>query len=509
VPPGPFELTDVPVVTGAGDINLVVRDLLGRETIVRQSYYTSPRLLAPGLSDFSFESGWLRNGYGFSSDTYGAPFGAATLRQGLTARLTGEIRVELERARRAVGGEAATLLGSWGVGRASLAHSSGSAGSGWHSLLSVERSATTSGGALQWEQSSSGYAQLAQVEGETRPRQRLQASLSGQLAGPLTGGLNYTRQTSWNAEPVSLLSASLNMSLPARTHLSVYYSRPLNGAGDWRAGFALTRSLDSGVVATGGVQRGSDGHVASAVQASSIHPAGAGLGWRLGASDTDSRLLSGGLNLNTQSNEMAADFEASRNGELATRFGARGSLGLLAGMGFASRPVGRGSFAVVRVGEVKDVPVLRSHQVVTQTNGQGLAFVPGLLPYQANVLEIDPTELPFDAAVGNTRLEVTPYARSGVVVDFAVRRSRSALIEMVQRDGSAVPAGARVRRLDAGAFSYLVAKRGEVYMTELEPTNEMEVTWATGQCRLRVELPGSGETLPRIGPLPCLSEGQR
>ncbi|MCL7422345.1 MAG: fimbria/pilus outer membrane usher protein [Methylobacter sp.] len=46
VAPGPFAITNVPVVTGAGEVNLVVRDLLGVETLVTQSYYTSPRLLA-------------------------------------------------------------------------------------------------------------------------------------------------------------------------------------------------------------------------------------------------------------------------------------------------------------------------------------------------------------------------------------------------------------------------------------------------------------------------------
>ncbi|MEI9849784.1 MAG: fimbria/pilus outer membrane usher protein, partial [Sphingomonas sp.] len=32
VAPGPFQLTDVPVITGSGDIRLIVRDTLGRET---------------------------------------------------------------------------------------------------------------------------------------------------------------------------------------------------------------------------------------------------------------------------------------------------------------------------------------------------------------------------------------------------------------------------------------------------------------------------------------------
>ncbi len=34
VQPGPFDLTNVPITTGAGEIGLVVRDLLGRETLV-------------------------------------------------------------------------------------------------------------------------------------------------------------------------------------------------------------------------------------------------------------------------------------------------------------------------------------------------------------------------------------------------------------------------------------------------------------------------------------------
>jgi outer membrane usher protein FimD/PapC len=64
VQPGPFQLTNVPIVTGAGQMQLVVRDLLGRETVISQSYCIAPVLLAPGVTDFSFEAGALRENYG-------------------------------------------------------------------------------------------------------------------------------------------------------------------------------------------------------------------------------------------------------------------------------------------------------------------------------------------------------------------------------------------------------------------------------------------------------------
>ena len=53
VPPGPFTINNVPVVTGAGDVQLVVRDAFGQQQVITQPFYTSRQLLKPGLDDFS------------------------------------------------------------------------------------------------------------------------------------------------------------------------------------------------------------------------------------------------------------------------------------------------------------------------------------------------------------------------------------------------------------------------------------------------------------------------
>jgi outer membrane usher protein len=502
VQPGPFELTNIPLVSGAGEVNLVVRDLLGRESIVRQSYYSSPRLLELGLSDFSFEAGWLRTGYGSDADTYTDPFGAATWRQGLTVSLTGEGRVELQRERQAAGMELAGLLGLWGVGRVSVAGSRGPDSSGLRLGAGLERSTGNGGASLALEQYSRGFTQFAQVPDETRPHQRLQATWGGRVAGPLSAGVSYTRQTSWNAVPANILGASLSMPLPGRFNASLSYTKDLTGVGGWRAALVLSRPLDDGMYASAMVNRASDGRVSTTAQASKTTPPGPGYGWYVRASDSITPTAYGGVNVNTTFAEMSADLEATRQGDVNTRLGARGSLGLLGGLGFMARPIGLGAFAVVRTGESADVPVLRSHQVVTRTDTRGLALVPGLLPYQANALEIDPSELPLDVDVRQSRIEVMPYARSGVLVDFELRRSRSALVELVQVDGSAVPVGAHVQRVGSDV-TFVVAKRGEVYMTDLNTTNALEVSWPGHQCALTLPLPQGQGDLPRIGPLAC------
>jgi outer membrane usher protein len=160
--------------------------------------------------------------------------------------------------------------------------------------------------------------------------------------------------------------------------------------------------------------------------------------------------------------------------------------------------------AVVKVNGIEGVPVKRSNQVVAITDARGLAFVPGLLPWQKNVIEIDPVELPLDAEVDNTTQNVTPYPRSGMVVDFAVRRTHQALLVLRQRDGMPVPVGARVRLVPAGT-EFISGRRGEVWLTDLaENQQRLQVYWPGGGCTLELAVPASPDGAPsKIGPLAC------
>ena len=56
VAPGPFELRNVPVPSGGGRVQLVMRDLLGREIVSEQSYYASAQLLRARPARFLLRS---------------------------------------------------------------------------------------------------------------------------------------------------------------------------------------------------------------------------------------------------------------------------------------------------------------------------------------------------------------------------------------------------------------------------------------------------------------------
>ncbi len=73
---------------------MTVRDVLGRQTTQTFSLFANADMLAPGLSEFSFEAGFLRKGYGAQSFGYGAPLVSATYRRGLDGWLTVEAHGE-------------------------------------------------------------------------------------------------------------------------------------------------------------------------------------------------------------------------------------------------------------------------------------------------------------------------------------------------------------------------------------------------------------------------------
>lgn len=511
VPPGPFDLPGVPIVTGAGEINLVVRDLLGRETLVRQGYYASPQMLAPGLTDFSFESGWLRTGYGRDSD-YGDGFGAATWRQGLTKHLTGEARLELQGGRRATGLQLAGLLGNWGVARLALAAATGDRQglqeSGHLLQVGIERNSPSGGGALQYESASPGFAPFGEAVGPAawglRPRERWFLSLGGSLGGGVGAGLSYVRQTRWDDDQVTSLGLSLSLPLWRPASLSLMANKRLDGEQGWYLGVMLNLPLDGGLYATGRVERGMDGQVTSAVSVARSPPAGPGLGWRLEGTSSESQRAQAGLQYHASHSEWLLDSVADGRGAVSSRLGARGTLGWLDGLAFASRPVGDGSVAVVKVSGIEGVPVQYSHQVVSRTDARGLAFVPGLLPWQKNRIEIDPVDLPLDVQVTSTAQDVRPYARSGVVVDFGARRTRQALVVLHQRDGTPVPVGAKVHLLPEGT-QFVAGRRGEVWLTDLTGERQhVQVHWPKGDCSLELTVPPSPDGAPgKIGPLTC------
>ena len=172
------------------------------------------------------------------------------------------------------------------------------------------------------------------------------------------------------------------------------------------------------------------------------------------------------------------------------------------GQFFASRKV-QDSFALVEVPGYPDVGVGFQSSVLTRTDASGKALVPQLLPYRANSIRLDPSELPINAELDTIEMVVVPPARSGVKVSFPVRSGRGALVRIVLEDGQPAPAGAEIE-LAGDSKEFFVARRGEAFVTGLKDSNRLRLKWQGQQCELAVELPpGKPDDIARVGPYVC------
>lgn len=499
VPAGPFSIQDLPVVTGQGEARLVVRDLLGRERIITQPYYASPRLLQQGLHDYSYELGLVRENFGIAGNDYGRPLAVGTHRLGFSDRFTGEARGELLGDQQTMGLGGAFLWPAAGVFTAALAASRGYHGAGGLLGLGFARQSSGLSFGANTQLTSERFVQLGLQPGEPAPRQVSQAFVSLPTSGYGSVGLAYTHQGFRDREEIKLLSASYSVSLGKAGFLSVSMLRFLSGDAKTAIGLTLTLPLDARTSASvsATAQPGSE---QALLQVQRNLPAGSGVGYRLlaGAGDSDRREagVSAQNELGTYSLETAQS-----HGETGVRASASGGVAWLGGSAFLSRRI-TDSFAVVQVPDYPNVRIYADNQPIATTGSDGSALVPRLRPYEKNSVRIEQADLPLDAQIDAVQIDAVPYFRSGLLLQFPVKRSRGALLTVVLENGEPLPAGA-VAQIVGEKNEFPAGLRGEVYLTGLAASNRLRVTWRGQSCAFTVPFPDTPEPLPHLGTYTC------
>lgn len=518
VPAGPFTLQDLPVMTGQGELSLVVRDVLGRERVISAPYYASPRLLRAGLHDYSYEIGFVRNDYGLVSNDYRQFAAVGTHRLGLSDRFTGEAHLEVLREQQTFGLGSVLQWADAGVFNASLAASHGDDGVGGLAALGFQRQtrSLSFGGSVQL--ASPGFRQLGLgsvrrwqeryddrddsplAEDVDRQAPRMTSQLFVSLSTHRgTLGLSHVRQDYRDEEDVELISASYSLSI---RHLGFFRFALLRTlVPQSLTSLSLQFTVPLGERTSGSIEarrEGGDQQTTVAVQRNL--PAGSGYGYRVLASAGEPNRGEASVSLQNDIGRYSLE-AANYAGEDGLRANASGGVVVLGGSAYLSRHVDD-SFAVVKVPGYPNVRVYADNQVVAVTDGHGDALLPRLRPYQKNPIRIEQADLPMDAQIDAIGLDAIPYDRSGIVLPFPIRRSRGGTLTILLDDGQPLPAGAQVQvagQLQASP----VGLRGQVYLTGLAAHNALLVTWGEQHCQFDAAFPASDDALPDLGSFLC------
>ncbi|MGB8839960.1 MAG: fimbria/pilus outer membrane usher protein, partial [Aliidongia sp.] len=201
VPPGPFQVQQLPIVTGAGIVSAVVTNAQGQQTTQTLPFYASTQLLAPGLDSFSLEAGAVRRNFGLLSDDYADPAGAVSYRHGLSSWLTLEGHAEAAPSLAMGGGGAVVDVAHLGVASLFAAGSTSSGRSGGQFGGGIERITSIVSFSASTLIASRDFQDIAAASGDPVPRSLSRMSTGVSLGGLGSLGLAYTDIRSDAAPP--------------------------------------------------------------------------------------------------------------------------------------------------------------------------------------------------------------------------------------------------------------------------------------------------------------------
>jgi len=518
VPPGPFEIDRLPMISAQGNAQMVLTDTSGRQTAVETTLFSSPLLLAPKLFDYSVDLGLARRNYGIDSFDYSTePMLVASGRYGINKSITAEAHLEAKYDLIEAGAGAVFLAGKLGTFNLAGAVSDyrgdlgyfGFASWNWENKnLRLQASSSRTFGNfndLAAVTATQNLAPGSSIISAAVPRAIDQLTASYGLTDlEMTVGGGVIHYLPAVGTESLLINANATKSF--RSRVTVFANAYIDSFDTSNFGFGVGLTLPLGGVdksITTSSAASYDNRNGSTVQASASKPLDSSYGsygWRVnGLYDNSANLAVSGA-YRSEYGIYSADLVGNST-QISGDLRMEGSLiGNKSGV-FAGNPV-NDSFAVVDAG-VAGVRVEYENRYAGTTGRNGKLLLTQLQSYRPAKISVDPNSLPLNANVTETEKRVATRAMSGAVVDFGVKKStNSALVIVKTKAGEFVPAGTIIT-LDGQKEQFPMGYDGQVYITSLSAKNTLLAEVKGQACKTSFDYKEDESKQIIIGPLTC------
>ncbi len=474
-PPGPFTITDTPIVAGAGLARLVVRDALGREQEITRPFYASPAMLRAGLAERALAIGSLREDFAGAADRYGATFVSMLYRRGLDDWLTLEAQGDAGDDGAGIGLGASLAHPRFGqvdlngAASARAAEEGASIGASW-SYVAPDLALTA-----LYQRTEGQFLRLGRVGRD--PLERAAGSVSWR--GAKRGGFAISAVSARDPDRTQTRTLAFSFTAPPWRGASAAFSLLWAEARDsqFLAGVAVTRALRGDAIGAATLDY-ENGSARASFEAQRTAPASGGYGYRarLGAGATT--IQEGALSVRGARGKAEAAF-SRRDGQTGLRAHYAFSLAHVDGARAVSRPI-RGAFAILDV-DAPNVAVSHDGRAVGSTDSHGRLLIADLRPYETNRIAIDLDSAPLEATIPQTETSVRPGRREGAHVRLAVLEHGAGEVRVTLANGEPPPLGAiLVRRGDGARFP--IGTNGRAFLV----ASHAETIFEGGGCVLRL-----------------------
>ncbi|MHC6225646.1 fimbria/pilus outer membrane usher protein [Pseudomonas sp. X10] len=502
VNPGPFSITNVPFINGAGEAVVVTTDALGRQVSTTMPFYVSSSLLRPGLSDFSFATGSLRRDYGLKNFSYGTSVANGSYRYGVSDYFTLENHAEAA-SRFGLGGLGGVLrLGNLGTLNAAYSGSLQDGDKGSQLAAGYQYTQRRFNVGVQHTRRSGGYGDLSTYAGDyqfSRSSTQVNASFSPGELGSF--GVGYFDVKAHDDSRTRLLNLSWSKSLWADSNLMFSANREIGGDG-WALAAQLMIPFGGSSSVTTSFERSTDKLQTRRIDYRRAVPSEGGFGWDLAYTDSDDTeayrqagLSWRGDHLQIQGGVYGSSGQYNRWAE------ASGSLVFMNNSIQAANQIGD-AFVLVSTDGKEGIPVRYENRLVGETDNNGHLLVPWTTSHYNAKYEIDPLNLSSSFDTPEVEQRVSVMSGSGYLLRFPVTRVAAATVVLHDATGKALPVGAAVQG-DNGQSGY-VGWDGLLYLERLRTHNQLRVELPEGgTCRAAFDFDSQADEIAWIGPVIC------
>jgi outer membrane usher protein len=508
---GPFEVPQLPVMSGAGVISMTVTNAMGQQVTLTQPFYASSALLAPGLQTFSGQAGLVRRNWGSASFDYGKIAGTANYRRGLTRKFTVEGSVEGTPGAFMAGAGGVVQVGNLGVLNLAVAPSfaSGQVGAQYSAgAQRIGRVFSLGGSAIVADRN---YRDVASINGDGVPRKQLSGFTSLGLKHFGSAGVAYAgvdQDPSPNPVAVGVVAAQHSQVVSATYSLQFHHMSIFASEFKSFGGTGSSSGLQAGVTIPFGRRRSVNLSGSSddngQVQVQQTAPQVGDWGYQAYVSAGDTNHEFGQVQYKSPVGLFTAGVDHG-SGQTSFRLESQGAFSLVDNGLFASNEI-YDSFAIVDTGVIPHVRVLQENRDVGSTSSSGRLLVPDMRSFDLNHIAIEPTDIPPDATIDVATREMRPQDRSGVVVKFPIKFSHAALLRLIDQAGVPLPLGSAAT-LRAAGTAFPIGYDGDAYVEDLSSHNQLNVELPDGRrCTVTFDYKPSPGDIPSIGPLLCLEQ---
>ncbi|MCA4278627.1 fimbria/pilus outer membrane usher protein [Acinetobacter baumannii] len=522
VPSGPFDIKQLPFISG-NEVTLVTTDATGQQSITKQAYYFSSKILAKGINEFSVDVGVPRYNYGlFSNDYDDATFASGAIRYGYSNSLTlsGGVEASTDGLSNLGTGFAKNLFG-FGVINADIAASQYKDENGYSALVGLEgRISKNISFNTSYRKVFDNYFDLARVsqvrylkDNQMTSEPQNYLSYSALADEIFRAGINYNfyagygvylgyNQIKYSDNSYKLVSANLSGSLNKNWGFYTSAYKDYENQKDYGIYFALRYTPSSRVNAITSISNESGKTTYRQEINGFSDPQIGAFGWG-GYVERDQDANQNNASIYGSYRARAAYLTGrynriGDNDQVAVS--ATGSLVAAAGRVFAANEIGDGYAVVTNAGPQSQI--LNGGVNLGKTDKSGRFLIPSLVPYQENHIYLDPSYLPLNWSVKSTDQETVVGYRQGSLIDFGAKQVVSGLVKLVDQNNSPLLPGYTVHI--NGHEESIIGYDGEVFIQNLLKQNKLEVDLLDhGSCQVDFTYNGNQYSTKKLGPYVC------